>query len=215
MKDTRLDINSKNKNGSTPFHLACINGHLAILEILIKDIRLKINSKDNDGNTGFHYACKNGHLAIVDFLIKDAQPASLSLEINSKNKYSWTPFHLACLYGHLAIVDFLMKDAHLKINSRNNYGWTPFHFACNYGINEIISLFLNSNIQSTQEYFGYRTGTTSYDILKEKNINLDPVKEKISKNEKLIFYAADGDLSELKYLLQRKKLNYILTKYFY
>ena len=43
-------------------------------------------------------------------------------------------------------------------------------------------------------------------FLKTKNINLDIVKEKISKNQKLLLYATDGKLLDLKKLLQRKKL---------
>ena len=37
MKDAHLDFNTKDKYGMTPFHSACINGKLAIIEILIKD----------------------------------------------------------------------------------------------------------------------------------------------------------------------------------
>ena len=48
--------------------------------------------------------------------------------------------------------------------------------------------------------------TTGYDILQSKNINIDVIKGKISKKEQLIFYAADGNLLELKKLLKFKKL---------
>ena len=63
---------------------------------------------------------------------------------------------------------------------------------------------IDLDTQSTREYEGYPISTTGYDILKRKNIILDPVKDKISKNQKLLFYATDGDLLELKKLLQRK-----------
>ena len=52
----------------------------------------------------------------------------------------------------------------------------------------------------------YPIGTSGYDILKSNNINIDVIKEKISKNKQLIFYAADGNLLELKKLLKFKKL---------
>ena len=97
-----------------------------------------------------------------------------------------------------------IKDARLNLNIQNNNGWTAFHYACHTGNNNLISLFLNSNrkinlnINSTK-------GTTGYNILKSKNINLDVIKEKISKKEQLIFYAADGNLLEVKKLLKLKK----------
>ena len=80
---------------------------------------------------------------------------------------------------------------------------------------KIISLFLNSNrkidldIQSTDRYHGHLAGTTGYHILEEKKITINVAKEKISKNQKLIFSVADEDLSELKKLLQIKKFKII------
>ena len=65
------------------------------------------------------------------------------------------------------------------------------------------------DIQSTKEYLEYLVGTTAYDILKDKKINLDVVKEKISKNERLLFYSTDGDLLELKNLIQRKNFKFL------
>ena len=75
-----------------------------------------------------------------------------------------------------------------------------------------MKLFLNSNrkinlnIESTQLFSFYPIGTSGYDILKSKNLNIDVIKEKIFKNRQLIFYAADGNLLELKKLLKLKKL---------
>ena len=68
---------------------------------------------------------------------------------------------------------------------------------------------IDLDIQSTQEYEEYHIGTTGYDILSDKDIIINEVKRKISKNQKLIFYAADGDLLELKNLLQKKKFKII------
>ena len=107
------------------------------------------------------------------------------------------------------------KRCRLEINSKDINDWTPFHSACYKENTKIISLFLNSNrkieldIQSIQEYFGYPVGTSAYDILKRKNINIDVVKEKISKNQKLLFLASNGNLSKLNKLVQIKKFKII------
>ena len=106
----------------------------------------------------------------------------------------------------------MIKVARLNLNIQNKYGWTAFHDACFNGNTKLIFLFLNSNrkinlnIQSIQECYEYSIGTIGYDILKSKNINIDVIKETTSKNKQLIFYAADGNLLELKKLLKFKKL---------
>ena len=111
----------------------------------------------------------------------------------------------------VAIVEFCIKVACLNLNIQNICGWTGFHYACFIGNISLISLFLTSNrkinlnLQSIQKYFEYPISTSGYDILKDKNINIDVIKEKISKNKQLIFYAADGNLLELKKLLKFKK----------
>ena len=114
---------------------------------------------------------------------------------------------------------FLIKDAHLNLNIQSNDGLAGFHLAYYNGNTSLISLFLNSerlvgfanrkinlNIKSTKGLNWYPIGTSGYDILKSNNINIDVIKEKISKNKQLIFYAADGNLLELKKLLKFKKL---------
>ena len=173
-------------------------GHFAIVEFLMKDSRLILNSKDIYGYTPFHYACINGLAIIIEFLLTDSR-----LKINTRNNY-----------GHIDVVKILLKDARLEINSQDEHGWSHFHNACLYEDNKIISLFLNANrkidldIESTQEYKEYPIATSGYDILRDKNIVINTIKEKISKNQKLIFYAADGDLLELKNLIQRKKIKF-------
>ena len=106
----------------------------------------------------------------------------------------------------------MIKDARLNINNLDNDGWNAFHYVCRTGKSELIYLFLNSNrkinlnIKTTKGLNGYPIGTSGYDILKSNNINIDVVKEKLSKNKQLIFYDADGNLLELKKLLKFKKL---------
>ena len=121
MENDRIEINSKNNNGTglqeslnTSFHYACSSGNLAIVKVLIKDIRLDINSRTNYQETAL--ACLHGHLVIIEHLLKDAR-----LEINSKNYCGWTPFHDTCYYEHLEIVKILIKDARLDINNQNKY----------------------------------------------------------------------------------------------
>ena len=51
----RLD--RKNKDGKTPLHTACANGHFAIVHLLLQQ-GASLHIADNDGNTPVDYATK-------------------------------------------------------------------------------------------------------------------------------------------------------------
>ena len=65
----KIDVNAKDNNGWTGFIIACICGHLAAIQELIKMDELDVNAKDNSGWTGFMIACFHGRLAIVRLLL--------------------------------------------------------------------------------------------------------------------------------------------------
>ena len=54
--------------GNTALHVAAINGHMNIVEILL-DRGIDINSKDSIGETALHLAAANGHMNIVEILL--------------------------------------------------------------------------------------------------------------------------------------------------
>jgi len=41
-----IDVNQKDKNGSTPFKWACAGGHVSCACLLLKDPRVKVNEPD-------------------------------------------------------------------------------------------------------------------------------------------------------------------------
>jgi ankyrin repeat protein len=53
----------------TPLHLASIEGHLKIVELLLLK-GAKIDARESRGKTALHLAARGGHLALVQFLIK-------------------------------------------------------------------------------------------------------------------------------------------------
>jgi ankyrin repeat protein len=55
-------------NGSTPLHLACYNGHIDIVNILLK-YNSSVNLCATDGSTPLHVACIKGYKDIVDIFI--------------------------------------------------------------------------------------------------------------------------------------------------
>ena len=81
------------------FHLACKNGRINIVQLLLKYVDLEVdwidlNAKTKNGYTGFHWACIQGHSDIINVLIDDAD--ALDIDLNATNNSGKTAFHMAC-----------------------------------------------------------------------------------------------------------------------
>ncbi|GHM58937.1 MAG: hypothetical protein sGL2_10870 [Candidatus Mesenet longicola] len=65
-----VNINTKNRGGSTLLFLAAYNGHEEIVEFLIKS-GAKVNAINQSGETPLIAAALSGHLEVVEYLIKN------------------------------------------------------------------------------------------------------------------------------------------------
>ncbi|ETO09291.1 ankyrin-repeat-containing protein [Reticulomyxa filosa] len=63
----KADLNIKNALGLTPLALACLNGDLSIVKILLHS-NADVNIQDNDGKTAYLHAKENMHKQIMDLL---------------------------------------------------------------------------------------------------------------------------------------------------
>ena len=134
------DKNIKNQRGETFFHLACKNGRLKIVHLLLTNLEFDIsgiNNHDIDlgaktkyGNTAFYYACFKGHVDVVKILMENADV--FSFYVRAKNSAGNTAFHMACKEGHANVIKILMENAaafRLDLNMKNNDGMTAVHLA--------------------------------------------------------------------------------------
>ncbi|KAF3326179.1 ankyrin repeat domain-containing protein 2-like protein [Carex littledalei] len=55
-----VPLDSKDSQGRTALHMAAANGHLAIVDYLIKN-GADVNATNLEKNTPLHWACLNGH----------------------------------------------------------------------------------------------------------------------------------------------------------
>ena len=62
------DVNTRNADGLTALHTACIDGKYKMCELLVQH-KANINAADNEGWTPLHAAAGSGHLRIANFLV--------------------------------------------------------------------------------------------------------------------------------------------------
>lgn len=55
--------------GATPLYLACQEGHLHVVEYLVKDCGADVHLRAQDGMTPLHAAAHMGHQALVVWLV--------------------------------------------------------------------------------------------------------------------------------------------------
>ena len=145
------DKNIQNERGETPFHNACQNRRLKIVEFLLQnnDLEIDINSKNNHtidlnaktqcGNTALCYACFKGHADVVKILMKNASYLSID--------DGWKGFYWACQEGHSDVVKILIENAatlSINFNSRNNDGMTAYHKACERGFSDVVEIIMEN-----------------------------------------------------------------------
>jgi len=111
------DVNAKNKNGETPFHVAARkNENVEVFEFFVSQ-GADVNVKDEHGMTPLHIAARwNENVEIVKFLV------SQGADVNAKNDNGYTPLHEAARYDvSVETIKFLIHkgaDVHAQDNDR-------------------------------------------------------------------------------------------------
>ena len=100
----------KNKQGETPIHIACRNGDLSIVRLLVtKAAELVLTDSDD---SYLHSACCGKSLEVVMFLVEESGLAFDRL-MNTNNDGN-TPLHCACITGVFEIISYLMRYAKMN-----------------------------------------------------------------------------------------------------
>ncbi|ETO30508.1 hypothetical protein RFI_06610 [Reticulomyxa filosa] len=67
-------------NGWTPFHLACMGGHIQVIKFLIEEVGVDIFQKDNANKTGLDHAWQNDSKLAFIFLKKKKRKTKTAIE---------------------------------------------------------------------------------------------------------------------------------------
>ncbi len=97
-----IDINSKDKDGSTALMVASENGDLQMAQLLIQN-GADVNANNIDGYTALMYAAYKGNVQIAELLIKN------KAHVNARDKDGWTALRYASIQRRDDIIKMLTK----------------------------------------------------------------------------------------------------------
>ncbi|XP_057474289.1 ankyrin repeat-containing protein BDA1-like isoform X1 [Actinidia eriantha] len=145
-----LDCCDANKDGFTPLHLACWQGHLEAVERLIKANKTNFFFvKDKYGQTPLHIAAMKGRVEVVKMLVESCH--GLVKEVSATGE---TCLHTAVVYNKGKVIQYLTKwlgertddNGYLDlINGKDRSGNTVLHLATSRKQLQIIKLLLAGN----------------------------------------------------------------------
>lgn len=141
--DPQSLVSEENDMGETPLYVAAEQGHLEVLQELLKSARQDtVVKKNQSGLDAFHTAAKQGHLGIVKELLK-YQP-----DLYKTNDLAYcTPLISAATKGHAEVVKELLATDRQLIDSSKNNGKNALHLAARAGYVDIVKAFLDMDQQ--------------------------------------------------------------------
>jgi len=127
-------VTAEDKHAMTPLHLACLNGHIKVVQVHSDLLSKGLCAKKNaEGNTPLHLACAGGHIGVMELLIHN------KADMMAANKQKEMPLHIAVHYGHVPIARFLLNQK-VPTECQTRKGHTPLHYAARKNNTDIIML---------------------------------------------------------------------------
>lgn len=127
-----ININSLNKEGQAPLHVAVHEGHRELLQFLL--LRgADVNVRDRTGKTPLYAGTYWDDITMVDLLI------AKGADVNVRDENDSTPLHNSVKEGYREVARYLiLKGA--KVNSKDKQGNTPLSIALKQDNREIAAL---------------------------------------------------------------------------
>lgn len=142
-------LRKKNSNGDSFFQLACKNGSLEILKLVLNtrfDSFNPIKDLDENLNTPLMNAILANQFETVNYLLVN-NFCSIA-DINAENSNKQIPIHFSCLRGSVEITELLLKlGSHLNVYDLFNLN--PLAYACENGNSYLVQYLLNLDINAS------------------------------------------------------------------
>jgi TonB family protein len=119
-------------NGEKPLHLAAMNGHKDVAELLLAN-KAEVNAKTDSGYTPLHMAAVKGYKDMVELLLAN------KAEVNARDSVGYTPLHLAARKGHKDVAELLLANK-AEVNAKTIMGITPSDTAAWDDFKDVVEL---------------------------------------------------------------------------
>jgi len=124
----------------SPLHLACQNGHIKVVEVIIDCCKEEVPEKEfeivnrvnKENQTPLHQAADQGRTLIVQKLL------STQVDVGKQDNLGNTALHYAALKGHRVCLEEILKTTELILDIANEKGQTALHLACQKGGQETV-----------------------------------------------------------------------------
>lgn len=97
----KIDVNMRDKQGSTPLLLAIEYGNFTLAEFLIQDANADVNIADNTGITPLDAAIRSQNSSLTKLLIEKGA------NVIAVDSLGWTPLRRASFHGNPEIIKIL------------------------------------------------------------------------------------------------------------
>lgn len=143
-----VDINFKDKDGFTPFHLATKFNQIEMMKMLFEN-NADVNAANNNLDSPLHTAVQNECKETIGLLLE------YKTDINAVNKRRETPLHLAVELYTLGIAEMLLKEG-ADVNKVASRLSTPLCHAITSGrktknmVDLLLKFFADANLESPE-----------------------------------------------------------------
>lgn len=128
------NVNSRELHSyKTLAHLACREGDLELLQILI-EYGCDLESLDDEDMTPIFEAIYSKNISLCEFLIEEKKVNLHHLEIQNRS-----PFYWAACAGDVNMINYLLSKPGVDVNNTSKMGRTPLSKACWNGNIEIVT----------------------------------------------------------------------------
>jgi ankyrin repeat protein len=140
--ETGVKLDPRDDGGRTPLSWAAENGHVAVVQLLLKQDDLELNSKDNNGRTPLSWASGGGKEDVVRLLL--LRGANIQIK-DDKNR---SALHWAVENGHKVTIRLLLRQAD-DIAVGDGRGPTLLYSTADSGYESLMTKLLKEGIDLT------------------------------------------------------------------
>jgi len=131
------DADERDFWGYTPLAWAAHNGHIGVMEILLRQEEVNPDKPDNRGQTLLSHAASHGHEEAVKILLGREE-----VDPDKPDDFGETPLSHTAFYGREGVVKMLLMQEELSPYRPSNYGQTPLLNAVLGGHKEVVKILL-------------------------------------------------------------------------